>query len=208
MRSTSAWPTGQRLTLEDYQNAARVVVPQQFPGSGPDPAVPARTSSTPVWNSTPNDKDVIQRAMDAENYLRNQPAQVGAPNNRAYTPIGFQPKITMSSRSYASSPAQMAQATIDVTSAGGLCIDDTAAHAGKFRAITALAAAVATLVSTTDKDGFGGRFAARSRASHPGRDHDLRVLHFHYLGQRQGHRLRRMKRTSSLSFSRASCCAH
>lgn len=52
----------------------------------------------------------------------------------------------------------MAQATIDVTlQAGGLYIDDTAAHAGKFRAITALAAAVATLVSTTDKDGFGGK---------------------------------------------------
>lgn len=81
------WP--KRLTLEDYQNAARVVVPQQFLEVGLIPLCLRELLSTPVWNSTPNDKDVIQRAMDAENYLRNQPAQVGAPNNRAYTPIGF-----------------------------------------------------------------------------------------------------------------------
>jgi len=83
------WP--KRLTLTDYQNAATVVCPRQFIEPCLLPLCIAELQSTPIWESrsAQDDERVQKRADEALQYLADQTAQVGAPSNRVFCPIGF-----------------------------------------------------------------------------------------------------------------------
>lgn len=82
------WP--KRLSLADYQAASTLVVPSQFLEPALIPLALRAYMRSPSWNREINDSDlIIQDAKEAEIYLRQQPGQIGAPNNRVYCPIGF-----------------------------------------------------------------------------------------------------------------------
>ncbi len=81
------WP--RRLTLTDYLSGSTVVVPSQFVEPGLIPLALEAFMSSPAWKVRGDEDRVWQNARDAEKYLTSQPAQIGPPNNRIYTPLGF-----------------------------------------------------------------------------------------------------------------------
>lgn len=81
------WP--KRLTFADYQTGATLVVPSQFLEPCLVPMCFDAFMSSPTWVSRGDDDRITQKAMDGEAFLRQQVAQIGAPNNRVYTPLGF-----------------------------------------------------------------------------------------------------------------------
>lgn len=78
-----------RLTLADYQNATSLVVPDQFIETALIPLALAALKGSPCWLVRGDEKDVTANAIDAIAFLKNQPAQVGAPSNRVFTPCGY-----------------------------------------------------------------------------------------------------------------------
>jgi hypothetical protein len=83
------WP--KRLTLADYTAATTITVPDQFLDASLVPIAMRELMLTPVWEtfSPENDKLVLDMADRAELFVKNQPGQVGAPDNRIFTPMGY-----------------------------------------------------------------------------------------------------------------------
>lgn len=83
---TSYWP--KRLTLTDYDTNTRVPVADQFIETALIPLSLYALTSTPIFDG--RGEALLQaRAEDAEDFLRAQPGQLGAPSNRVGTPPGF-----------------------------------------------------------------------------------------------------------------------
>jgi hypothetical protein len=79
-----------RLVLNDLMAASTLPIPDQFLETAFIPLAIKALMSTPIWDKTRSDpKQVNQDAIEAEAFLRNQPGQPGAPDNRVFTPIGF-----------------------------------------------------------------------------------------------------------------------
>lgn len=81
------WP--KRLTLADYVNNTQLAVPDQFIEPALIPLCLKALQSSPIWVPTDNDKNVREDGAAAASYAKLQPAQVGAPSNRIFTPYGF-----------------------------------------------------------------------------------------------------------------------
>ncbi len=81
------WP--KRITLADYVNNAQLPVPDQFIETSLIPLCLKALQSTPIWVPTDNDKNIREDGTAGAAYAKLQPAQVGAPSNRIYTPVGF-----------------------------------------------------------------------------------------------------------------------
>ncbi len=81
------WP--KRLTLADYVNNLQLPVPDQFIETSLIPMCLKALQSTPIWVPTDNDKNIREDGAEGAAYAKLQPAQVGAPNNRIFTPYGF-----------------------------------------------------------------------------------------------------------------------
>jgi hypothetical protein len=81
------WP--KRLTLTDYDNATAITVPDQFIEKSLIPLALRALMSTPIWRSNGDEDRIEARAIEGEVFLRMQPGQIAAPNNRIYTPVGF-----------------------------------------------------------------------------------------------------------------------
>jgi hypothetical protein len=84
------WP--KRLTLADYNSATELVVPDQFIEPALIPMAVQAMMTTPIWNSSPGtdyEKRVAMAGNEGEAFCRRQYGQIGAPNNRVFTPIGF-----------------------------------------------------------------------------------------------------------------------
>lgn len=80
-----------RLLLADYDSASTLPVPDQFLESALIPIAVRELMSTPAWKSF-SDKDderVDKAGEEGLLFVKNQPGQPAAPNNRVYTPIGF-----------------------------------------------------------------------------------------------------------------------
>lgn len=81
------WPL--RLTMADYDAATVLPVPDQFIEKSLIPIALREFMSTPTWVTKGDEDRIWQSAADGEAFLRAQPAQIGAPSNRVFTPIGF-----------------------------------------------------------------------------------------------------------------------
>lgn len=83
------WP--QRILLEDYVfSNIELTVPDQFLETCLVPLALRNLMTTPAFASNgPNDALILDAAIRAEAFLRNQVGQVGAPSNCVLTPIGF-----------------------------------------------------------------------------------------------------------------------
>jgi hypothetical protein len=82
------WP--KRFTVDDITNAITIPVPDQFIDSALIPMALRALMLTPVWDAGRKDEDRIDAAgKEGELFLRQQPGQIGAPDNRIFTPIGF-----------------------------------------------------------------------------------------------------------------------
>lgn len=83
----SYWP--KRLTLANYDENSRVPVPDQFIETALIPLGLRALMSSPIWVPTKTDATIEQRAVEAEQFIRNQPGQIGTTSNMSFTPVGF-----------------------------------------------------------------------------------------------------------------------
>jgi hypothetical protein len=83
----SFWP--KRITLADYDSATFLPIPDQFIEPSLIPMALQSFMSSPAWLTKGDEAAVEQRGAAGELYARNQPGQIGSPNNRIFTPIGF-----------------------------------------------------------------------------------------------------------------------
>jgi hypothetical protein len=85
----SYWPL--RLLLTDVQNATTLGVPDQYLDRCLIPMGWRALMGSPAWKSISPEADnlVITLAKEGEDFAKNQPGQVGAPDNRVGTPTGF-----------------------------------------------------------------------------------------------------------------------
>lgn len=81
------WP--KRLTLDDYDAATELCVPDQFIESSLIKMAVQELMGLPIYTSTKQDKLVYQAGADGEAFARNQVPVVMTPNSRVYTPLGF-----------------------------------------------------------------------------------------------------------------------
>jgi len=80
------WP--KRLTLTDYQNNTTLGVPDQFIDTALIPIAIKEFLASPCFVGT-DQKDVQARGLEGESYVKNQLAQVAAPSNKIFTPLGY-----------------------------------------------------------------------------------------------------------------------
>ena len=78
-----------RLLRSDYDANSVIVVPDQFIETVLIPLCYRELMGTPTWESRKDEQIILQRAMAAEEYARNQIGQPASPNNRVFTQIGF-----------------------------------------------------------------------------------------------------------------------
>ncbi len=83
----SYWP--KRLTLADYDAATTIYVPNQFLEKSLIPLALRAFMSSPAWELKGDETRIDARAEQAEIFLKNQPGQPAAPNNRIFCPLGF-----------------------------------------------------------------------------------------------------------------------
>jgi len=81
------WP--KRLTLADYNANTELPVPDQFIEKALIPMCLQEFMSSPAWEASKNDDNVVTRGETGEVFARNQLGQIGAPQNRVYCPIGY-----------------------------------------------------------------------------------------------------------------------
>jgi hypothetical protein len=82
------WP--KRFTLADITDAVTIPLPDQFIESALIPMGLRALMLTPSWDPGRKDEERIDAAgKEGELFLRQQPGQVGAPDNRIFTPIGY-----------------------------------------------------------------------------------------------------------------------
>jgi hypothetical protein len=80
-----------RLVLADYDAATTITVLDQFLESALIPLALRQFMLSPAWEKLgpAADKLVLDAADRAIAFLRNQPGQIGAPNNQIGTPFGY-----------------------------------------------------------------------------------------------------------------------
>ncbi len=81
------WP--KRITLADYDAATELVVPDQFIEPCLIPMATQAFMSSPAWLTKGDEAMIEARGDKGELYAKNQPGQIGAPNNQIFTPVGF-----------------------------------------------------------------------------------------------------------------------
>jgi hypothetical protein len=81
------WP--KRITLADYDAATNLVVPDQFIEPSLIPMCLQAFMSSPAWLTKGDEAMIDARGDKGELFAKNQPGQIGAPNNKVYTPVGF-----------------------------------------------------------------------------------------------------------------------
>lgn len=81
------WP--KRLTLTDYDENSALPVPDQFIEKSLIPMAIEEFMASPTFQSRNDEAQVIARGQQGERFARNQLGQIGSPNNRIGTPIGF-----------------------------------------------------------------------------------------------------------------------
>lgn len=81
------WP--KRLTLTDYDDNSALPVPDQFIESALIPMSLEEFTASPAWQSRNDEGAVVARGQAGERFARNQLGQVGSPNNRVGTPVGY-----------------------------------------------------------------------------------------------------------------------
>jgi hypothetical protein len=81
------WP--KRLTLADYDAATPVVVPDQFVEPSLIPLSLQAFMASPSWLIKGDEKAIDERGDKGELFAKQQLGQVGSPNNRVYTPVGW-----------------------------------------------------------------------------------------------------------------------
>ncbi len=85
---TSFWP--KRITLANINSASTLVCPDQYLETVFIPLGLRALMSTPVWDSSKNDNDVVVASAErAEAFAKLQPGQNASPNNRVCTPRGY-----------------------------------------------------------------------------------------------------------------------
>lgn len=84
---SSYWPV--LLQQSDYDNATVIPVPDQFVNRCLIPIALEALMGTPVWEKTPDDPNVINRAAEARLFAKNQLGLPASPSNRISTPIGY-----------------------------------------------------------------------------------------------------------------------
>ncbi len=78
-----------RLTRDDYAANTELPVPDQFIDTALIPIALGQFLTSPAWQTRGDEDKVLQAAQDGEVFLRQQPGQVGAPNNQVYCPTGY-----------------------------------------------------------------------------------------------------------------------
>ncbi len=81
------WP--KRVTLADYDAATELCVPDQFIETALIPMCLQAFMSSPAWQTRGDETMIDNNGNKGETFARNQPGQIGAPNNRVYTPTGY-----------------------------------------------------------------------------------------------------------------------
>ncbi len=81
------WPM--RVTLEDYQANAVIPVPDQFLDACLVPLAVRALMDTPAFQTRGDEQTLKESALEADQFLKLQPGQVGSPSNRIGTPVGF-----------------------------------------------------------------------------------------------------------------------
>lgn len=83
------WP--KRLTLTNYNQASTIPAPDQYLETALVPLGLRALMDTPIWESRgpEDDKRIEESAQTGIGFLKNQPGQIAAPNNRSFTPIGW-----------------------------------------------------------------------------------------------------------------------
>ncbi len=81
------WP--KRLTLADYDNATVLCVPDQFIETSLIPMCLQQLMQYPCWQVRGDEVAVVAAGVAGETFAKNQLGQIGVPNNRCFTPIGY-----------------------------------------------------------------------------------------------------------------------
>lgn len=82
------WP--KRITMDDYAANSEITVADQFIEKALVPMCNEEFMVSPEYNRDLNDNAlVLQKGQEGETFCRLQYGQIGAPNNRIGTPIGF-----------------------------------------------------------------------------------------------------------------------
>ncbi len=81
------WP--KRITLDDYDNATMLCVPDQFIESALIPMCLQQFMQSPAWQVRGDETAVTQAGIEGEAFAKNQLGSIGVPNNRCYTPTGY-----------------------------------------------------------------------------------------------------------------------
>ena len=81
------WP--KRITLADYDDATELPVPDQFIETSLIPLCLQEFMSSPAWQIRGDEKMIDAKGDKGELFAKNQLGQIGAPNNKIGTPIGY-----------------------------------------------------------------------------------------------------------------------
>ncbi len=81
------WP--KRVTLADYDASTELCVPDEFIENSLIPMCLQAFMSSPAWQIKGDETMIDTRGEKGELFAKNQPGQIGSPNNRVYTPIGY-----------------------------------------------------------------------------------------------------------------------
>ncbi len=81
------WP--KRVTLADYDESTELCVPDEFIENSLIPMCLQAFMSSPAWQVKGDEAMIELRGDKGELFAKNQPGQIGSPNNRVYTPIGY-----------------------------------------------------------------------------------------------------------------------
>jgi hypothetical protein len=81
------WP--KRILLDDYLSNVVIPVPDQFLEPCLIPLAHRALMTTPAYESRGDESLLLDAALRADQFLKLQPGQIGAPANKVLTPIGF-----------------------------------------------------------------------------------------------------------------------
>jgi hypothetical protein len=81
------WPM--RLTIADINANTSLGVPDQFIEPSLIPMALQSFLSSPIWEVRGDEQRIEESGLRGEDFARKQYGQIGAPNNRVYTPAGF-----------------------------------------------------------------------------------------------------------------------
>lgn len=84
---SSYWP--KRLTLANYDANSTIPLPDQFLETALVPLGLEALMSTPIWDGRGDPNVIVAAAERARTFLKMQVAQLAAPANRVFTPLGY-----------------------------------------------------------------------------------------------------------------------